>query len=487
MRHPGLLEGRRIMYVFDRVAVSLDGRQVFRDGQAQPIGARAFDILELLIRSAGKLVTKDEIMRLVWPTTFVVENNIQVHISALRKLFGDGWIRTVPGRGYQLRTPSQMTAPHAPSQELAAKAVAGVVTQRSWPLVGRDDDANTLYEMLQRGSLVTVSGPGGVGKTRLALSVARAWADSNHFQVCHVDFAGHSTQHSCLLAVLEILGGAAGSNAPTIADVVQTVGDRQIVLVFDNCERVLQAVASLCECIAASNGHAVILTTSREPLRAMGERVHSISPLTLPEENAGEAETLASGAISMFFEHARASGIRFPADPGTLNVIADICRRLGGLPLAIELAVARAALLGVQGLLRELEKSILWLSGGLRTAHPRQKTLRATVEWSYSLLSEPECAVLRRLAVFPRTFNLAGACDVISCADIGRDAALTSVLSLAKKSLLTLHTEGPVKSYSLLPVERAYAIERLMESGEWPCFRSRYVSSKDNAPANFAS
>lgn len=478
------------MYVFDRVSVSLEGRQVYRDGHSQLLGARAFDILELLIVAAGKLVTKDEIMRAVWPTTFVVENNIQVHISALRKLFGEGWIRTVPGRGYQLRMPSSAPAHRAPTHESAdadplanavtntiANTITNALTRRSWPLVGRDDDAAALFGLLRQGALVTVSGPGGVGKTRLALTVARAWADARKFELCHIDFAGHGTPYASLLPVLDQLGGAPRAETPTLTDVVQTLGERRIVLVFDNCERVLDGVASLCECIAAANGHAVILATSREPIRALGERVHSIAPLALPVQTAGEAQILASDAVKMFFAHARAAGIRFPADVETLNVIAEICRRLGGLPLAIELAVARAALLGVQRLAQELEKSVLWLSGGLRTAHPRQKTLRATVEWSYALLSEPECAVLRRLAVFPCSFDLAGACDVVSCPDIGRDAALTGVLSLAKKSLLTSHAEGSVKSYSLLPVVKAYAIERLTESGEWPRLRSRYLSS----------
>ncbi|MEX3691367.1 winged helix-turn-helix domain-containing protein [Paraburkholderia sp. BR14263] len=455
------------MYVFGRVSVSLGGRQVYLDGQPLALGARAFDILELLIRAEGAIVTKDEILRLVWPTTFVVENNIQVHISALRKLLGEGWIRTVLGRGYRLVRPSSQ--PSSASSTVEGAAVLKQDSdnrQRAWALAGREDQARRLYERLQHESLITVTGPGGVGKTRLALTVAKAWAEDNRAAFCHVDFADHIDRCSCYAERLPMLLQELRDGSAGIAEIASEIGDRRIVLVLDNCEREVGSVAALCECILAANRNAVLLATSREPLRAKGEYLHTVPPLSLPHEGADEAAILASGAVTMFFDRARATGTEFPQNPQTLAAIADVCRRLSGLPLALELAVARAALLGAQALAHELQGSALGLAGRSRTAHPRQRTLRASIEWSYLQLGAAERTVLHRLAAFEAPFDLASACKVAAVDGIQRDTALECVHGLAAKSLLTLHSEGANRLYSLFPIVRAYAAERLAESGK---------------------
>ncbi len=459
------------MYTFGRVTVSLECREVCVDGQPRYIGARAFEILELLVKAAGKLVSKDEIMEAVWPDTIVVENNIQVHISTLRKLFGGkhGWIRTESGRGYRLAPPVDAThAAHAGRLPDALEPVRGVRTgaaPRKCPLIGREPEAAELHALLEREAFVTLVGPGGVGKTHLALEVAAAWSAVRGIEMVRIDLAGWpggATLESAVLGALGLPGGPAAGQA----DVVRAIGGQRVMLVFDNAEQHVGELADLCEAIADENAGAILVVTSREPLRVAGERVYRVGPLPVPPAGATEGEIVACGAVRMFLARARAMGTDVPADAKTLDAIATVCRRLSGLPLALELGAARVALLGIQGLAADLDKSVLSLSGGLRTAHPRQQTLRATIEWSYRLLDDAERTVLCRLAVFPDAFPLDAACALAACDELGGARVLDCLVSLASKSLLVVHSVGLSKRYSLLEVVRAYALEKLAESGE---------------------
>lgn len=462
------------MYTFGRVTVSLECREVCVDGQPRYIGARAFEILELLVKAAGKLVSKDEIMEAVWPDTIVVENNIQVHISTLRKLFGGkhGWIRTESGRGYRLAPPVDAThathAAHAGRLPDALEPVRSVRTgaaPRKCPLIGREPEAAELHALLEREAFVTLVGPGGVGKTHLALEVAAAWSAVRGIEMVRIDLAGcpgGATLESAVLGALGLPGGPAAGQA----DVVRAIGGQRVMLVFDNAEQHVGELADLCEAIADENAGAILVVTSREPLRVAGERVYRVGPLPVPPAGATEGEIVACGAVRMFLARARAMGTDVPADAKTLDAIATVCRRLSGLPLALELGAARVALLGIQGLAADLDKSVLSLSGGLRTAHPRQQTLRATIEWSYRLLDDAERTVLCRLAVFPDAFPLDAACALAACDELGGARVLDCLVSLASKSLLVVHSVGLSKRYSLLEVVRAYALEKLAESGE---------------------
>ncbi|WGY73556.1 winged helix-turn-helix domain-containing protein [Burkholderia cepacia] len=456
------------MYTFGRVTVSLECREVCVDGQPRYIGARAFEILELLVKAAGRLVSKDEIMAAVWPNTIVVENNIQVHISSLRKLFGGkhGWIRTESGRGYRLAPPAD--AAHAGRLPDVFEPVRGMragAAPRKCPLIGREQEAAELHALLEREAFVTLVGPGGVGKSHLALEVAAAWSAVRGIEMVRIDLAGWPGGATLESAVLDALGLPGGPTAGQ-ADVVRTIGEQRVMLVFDNAEQHVGELADLCEAIADENAGAILVVTSREPLRVAGERVYRVGPLPVPPAGATDGEIVACGAVRMFLARARAMGTDMPSDVKTLDAIATVCRRLSGLPLALELGAARVALLGIQGLAADLDKSVLSLSGGLRTAHPRQQTLRATIEWSYRLLDDTERTVLCRLAVFPDAFPLDAACALAACDELGAARVLDCLVSLASKSLLVVHSVGLSKRYSLLGVVRAYALEKLAESGD---------------------
>lgn len=473
------------MYTFGRVTVSLECREVCVDGQPRYIGARAFEILELLVKAAGRLVSKDEIMQAVWPNTIVVENNIQVHVSTLRKLFGGkhGWIRTESGRGYRLAPPADLAyADRQPDRVESARGARAGSAPRKCPLIGREQEAAELHALLEREALVTLVGPGGVGKTHLALEVATAWSAVRGIEMVRIDLAGWqggATLESAVLDALDLpLGPAAGP-----ADVVRAIAAQRVMLVLDNAEQHVDELADLCEAIAEANAGTILVVTSREPLRVAGERVYRVGPLPVPPAGANDGEIVACGAVRMFLARARAMGTDIPADAKTLEAIATICRRLSGLPLALELGAARVALLGIQGLAADLDKSVLSLSGGLRTAHPRQQNLRATIEWSYRLLDDAERTVLCRLAVFPDAFRLDAACALAACDELGAARVLDCLVSLASKSLLVVHSVGLSKHYSLLEVVRAYALEKLAESGEAGRLHARCASFVGEARA----
>ncbi|WP_165848134.1 ATP-binding protein [Paraburkholderia lacunae] len=465
------------MHNFDRVSVSLECREVFADGQPQHIGARAFEILELLISAEGGLVTKDQIMRTVWPNTVVVENNIQVHVSTLRKLFGGkhGWIRTEAGRGYRFAPPAAGT--RVPVGDAVPAQPHALAAQRKWPLIGREHELAELRNLFEREVLVTLVGPGGVGKSHLALEAAAALACSRRVKLCHVDLASLTGRDTLMATLLRALRGSGDSCKGDMDDVVREIGARELVLVFDNSERCVDELAGFCEAIAASHAVVSMIVTSREPLRVAYERIYRVDPLAVPDTEASESDLEACSAVRMFIARVRAMGTDFPHDLKTLRMIASVCGRLNGLPLGLELAAARAASLGIKGLAADLDRSLLSLSGGLRTAHPRQRTLRASVEWSYELLGEAERTVLRRLAVFPFTFRLEAACALATCEQLGHDAVLDCVVSLASKSLLVVHAAELSKYYSLLDCVRTYAFEKLEEAGERTQVSDRYLSS----------
>jgi predicted ATPase len=357
-----------------------------------------------------------------------------------------------------------------------SNAHPGNLPRQLAPLIGRDKDRARLLALLKAHPLVTVTGPGGVGKTRIAVDVAAEQASAFAQGAWIIELAAIGDGASvpgAIASVLEIRLLPGQSNAESLASRLRTY---DVLLVIDNCEHVVEAAAQVVESILATAPNVRVLATSREPLGILGEHVMRLSPLTVP--HAGKlaaADVLDSGAVRLFVERARAADAHFVVDDRNALILAGICRRLDGIPLAIEMAAARAPLLGIERLARRLDERFRILTSGRRTALPRQQTLRATLDWSHSLLSESERTVLRRAAIFAGTFTLDAAAGVLRDETIDEIAVVDVLARLVARSLVVIDTNETDTRYRLLETTRDYAAERLDESGERAVLAGRHA------------
>ncbi|WP_158810753.1 winged helix-turn-helix domain-containing protein [Beijerinckia sp. L45] len=425
-----------------------------------PLGSRAFDLLELLLRAQGQLVTKDEILQSVWAGAVVGDNALHVQISAIRKALGDdqGFLKTVSGRGYRLIEPSQMAALTEPDPRPAPHPQAPKLPLRLTELIGRAGAIEDLLGLLKVHRLVTLTGHGGIGKSSLALAVAdRETALAGAIWL--VELSGLSDARLVPSMVTTALGFATGGGTIEPATVARAIGDRRLLLILDSCEHVIDAVARLADTILRVCPHAKLLMTSRDLLRVEGEVAYRVETLDtpLPEEAAGPSST-DYGAVRLFVQ--RVEALRAGWTPGEedLTAIGAICRALDGIPLAIELAAARAAALGLGEVQSNLKDRFAMLVDGRRTALPRHQTLRATMDWSYDLLTDSERWVLSHVAVFPDGFTQEAAACVL---DLDARRVAEDIASLVNKSLVLLDETRGEPRWRLLDTTRAYATETL--------------------------
>ncbi|SDI22562.1 Predicted ATPase [Paraburkholderia steynii] len=462
-----------------QLEISLDHREVRLDGQRVPIGSRAFDILALLIAADGELVSKDEIMRVVWPTTVVEKNNLQVHISALRRAFGDERerLRTVPGRGYRLVMHDDIDAcdgasvPSATQEDVSVGADAARPSRRPLParvpeLIGRQDALDGVSAALRAHQAVTLVGTGGIGKTRLAVEVAHAIQHAFTDGVVFVPLAAVSDAPSALDALAFAMGSRLSASRTALAQIAAEWRDREALVVLDNCEQVLEIVAAIAESLTGAGSRMRVLATSREALRVRDEIVYQVPPLSVPTPDDPGTDVLRTPAVRFFLARAQADGAHFALDEASIRLMGEVCRRLDGIPLALELAASRAALLGIGLLAEHLDDRFRILTGGRRTALPRHQTLKATLDWSYRLLSRDEQKLLRWLGMFVNGFTLDAACAMAEHAGLTRMEALDAVSGLVSRSLLTTDFEGSSYRYRLLESTRAYALQQLDDNGE---------------------
>ncbi|HTS52168.1 MAG TPA: winged helix-turn-helix domain-containing protein [Burkholderiales bacterium] len=459
---------------FGRFTVRRLRRELFADGQPIELGGRAFDVLMTLIGSIGSVLSKDELMSRVWPGRIVEENSLEAQISALRRALGPDrdLIRTVPGRGYQF------------TGEIRAAAGMVVATPRLPPtnlpepvseLIGRDAEMGEVADLAAAHRLITLTGAGGVGKTRLSLEVARRLLAKFADGVWVAELAPLSDPELVPVTVSTALGVTLASGAPSPERVASALGTKQVLLVLDNCEHVIEAAARVAEALLRADPSACVLATSREPLRLPGEFVYRVPSLDVPAEGIEDEEDLSrAGAVRLFVARARAAEPHFSPER-RLAAMAAICRQLDGIPLAIELAAARAAALGVDGLAARLDDRFKLLTGGHRTALARHQTLQATLDWSYELLPESERLVLHRLAIFAGAFPLEGATAVAAGAGISASDVVDSITNLVAKSLLTATLGGATVQYRLLETTRAYAFAKLIQSGEFEQLARRHA------------
>ncbi|MGZ9706049.1 ATP-binding protein [Pseudomonas sp. GNP013] len=452
-------------------------RRVLEAGRPLRLGRRAVDILLVLLEHAGDVVSKQALIARVWPTSVVEDGNLRVHMAALRKALGDGqagqrYIVTVAQRGYSFVAPlsiEPMTLPHdgpRPCHNLPLRRTR---------MIGRQALIDTLVQQLPRQRFITLTGAGGIGKTTVALRVAELLIGHYRDGIRLLDLAPLSAPSMILpnLATLLDLTPSADEPLPSIA---RSLHERQLLLVIDNCEHLLDDIALISETLLRQAPGLHILATSREALRAEGEQVQRLEPLACPPATGNRAQALGYPAMQLLIERAIAHQDSFTLSEAELPLAIEICRRLDGIPLAIELVAAQVERFGLPGLLVQLQDTFRLLTHGRRSALPRQQTLRATLDWSFDLLNGGEQSCLRRLAVFRGGFSLASAVAVIAGAQQVPADVLGSITQLVAKSLLNVEPGDDEVVYRLLDITRTYALEKLTLAAELDATHERHAA-----------
>jgi len=476
------LAGERALR-FGRFRLDPARKELLAEGDAVRLGGRALDLLIALVERAGKVVSHQELFARAWPLTVVEESSLRVHMSALRKALGQSsetrYIANVPGRGYSFVMPvAAAPAPGAATDDRAAESAAApelALPSRLTNVIGRDEVLDALTAKLRLQRLVTIVGPGGIGKTTVALALAERIAKRQATDAVFVDLA--SIGEPSLVAAA--LAAAIGVPLPTqhAWPVLQAaLAARDLLVVLDNCEHVIVAAAQLAERVLGAAPGVRILATSREPLDAESEALYRLEALALPrpEQQPTVVDALGFPALRLFVERATASADDFVLSPANVDAVLKVCRHLDGVPLAIELAAARVGSLGIHALAERLDDVFRLLKRGRRTALPRHQTLQALLDWSHDLLDDDERRVLRRLSAFRASFLLDSAAELAACDDISRGRAFDGVLALISKSLVEFEGGTPPR-YRLLFVTRHYAAEKLAAAGESQAIAARHA------------
>jgi predicted ATPase/DNA-binding winged helix-turn-helix (wHTH) protein len=474
-------------YEFAEYRLDSAQRVLTRHGAPVELGSRAMDVLLALVRRQGEVATKAAIMAEVWPGTIVEDNNLTTQIASVRRALGDSaggeggahrFIVTIPGRGYRFVAEVRHVQSSGPVPLAAAFDRPQDMERSNLPLqsssfIGRQRELAELRVRLRERALVTLVGAGGVGKTRTALKLAESLLDDFPDGVFLLELAPLTEDSRVAEALCRLLGVPATGDRPADEVAVAMLRRKTMLLVLDNCEHVLGGAAPLVAAILRQCPRMRILATSREALSVPGEAVFQMPTLDVPAPSAtltAEA-ALRSDAVRLFAERAADALGAYTLSDEDAQAVATICRRLDGVPLATELAAARLRMLKPAEIAARLENVFRLLTGGSRTALPRQQTLRATIDWSFSLLSATEQAVLRRLSVFADGCSADGATAVAGGEGIDPDEVFDIIGALVAKSLMVADRSGRATRYRMLETTRQYAAEKLAEAGETGRFR----------------
>jgi predicted ATPase/DNA-binding winged helix-turn-helix (wHTH) protein len=456
-------------------------RLVLEADQPLRLGRRAMDILLILLEHAGDVVSKQQLIARVWPKSVVEDINLRVHMAALRKALGDGqagqrYIVTVAQRGYSFVAPYSLKhVEQCPASGGHEQSGHNLPIRRT-RMIGRQVLVDSLVTQLPRQRFITLLGPGGIGKTTVALRVAEQLIGRYRDGIRLLDLAPVSdplmiAPHLATLLDLSL------HDAEPMNGLATFLRERQMLLVIDNCEHLIDAIALLSESILRGAPDVNILATSRESLRAEGEFVQRLESLDCPPPIAvlDRSQALSFSAVQLFVERAMASHDSFELTDDELPLAVEICRRLDGIPLAIELAAAQVNSLGLSGLLTQLQGSFRLLTQGCQTTLGRHQTLRTTLDWSFELLSTCEQICLRRLGVFRGGFTLESAAAVIVGEHIEPREVFGSITQLVAKSLLNVEVGDEQVFYRLLDTTRSYALEKLDQANDLPDTLERHA------------
>jgi predicted ATPase/DNA-binding winged helix-turn-helix (wHTH) protein len=451
-------------------------RRLTKQGEPVKLGGRALNILHVLLENEGEVVGHKELMARVWQGVFVEEVSLRVHMAALRKALDTGesgprYLTNVPGRGYCFaakasRTSLENVAPLAPLYLLPAALSR---------IVGREEDVREICKKIAAERLVTVAGPGGIGKTTVALAVGHALLEIFGGAVCFVDLS-RVVDPNLLARTVTAAFGLPVNSPSLIPSLVSHFRARRTLLILDNCEHLALEAAVFAEQLLAEAVNLHILATSREILRAADECVHRLASLESPPGNArlSAGQIAAFPSVKLFVDRLTSSGAAITLDDSNAAIIGGICHKLGGIALAIELAAGSVGTLGLKETASHLDSQIALRWPGRRTAPPRHQTMSATLDWSYNLLSGSEKKVLRRLAVFAGGFAFSDVRGIVADAELSGEDVNEAIAGLLAKSLAT-GGERSSGGYRLLETTRAYAALKLREAGEESTFHRKYT------------
>ncbi|NEI74108.1 transcriptional regulator [Rhizobium lusitanum] len=464
---------------FGPFTLQLSGRRLLRDGLPLYLGARAFDLLWLLASRPNEVVHKRELLSAVWPEVAVDDGSLRFQITNLRKLLGEQaggpkYISTVVGRGYCF------VAETSRGRGKIGTGTVAVHPQRNLPnrathIFGRSADNNAIASLLRNERLVTIVGTGGVGKTTVAVSIAHDLPEPLNEAIHFIDLGATSEPSLVVPTVLSTLGVSVQSKDPTSALIAYLANSGQTLLLLDTCEHVIEAVAAMASRILAAAPSTRMLATSREQLQIDGERVYKLQPLACAPVQHFDLNAVQSfPATQLFLQRAAASGTPLHLDESDAEVLANLCRKLDGLPLALELAAARVGSYGLHKTADLLDKHLMLSWPGQRTAPQRQKSLQAALDWSYGLLSDFERRLLHQLALFAGHFSMEAVLDVATPLS-DEITVLAAIDSLVAKSMVVAWSAGTGMRYRLLDTTRAHALNFHIDQGELNAMAKRHA------------
>jgi predicted ATPase/DNA-binding winged helix-turn-helix (wHTH) protein len=455
-------------------------RVLRREGVVLPLGSRALDLLIYLAERPGEVIAKRELIDHVWSDVTVEEGSLRVHVAAIRKALGDGqfgnrYIANIKGRGYSF-VGTVVPLASGTERRNAKFRHQGRLAGRPIMMIGREAAVSEVSGKLRKERFVTLFGPGGIGKTTIALAIGRAAAEEFGEEVHFIDLEDLTDPRHVAGAVATSMGLALKSKDPGM-ELVDLVRSRRLLIILDGCEHVIEAVASLAEQLYRQTEEIHVLTTSRELLKVEGEHCCQVLPLDFPPDGSEQTANavLRYPAVQLFVRRVAARAGSFALTDEEAPLVAEMCRKLDGLPLAIELAAGQVAALGVKNMVARLVSRPELLKLSHRTAVPRHRTLKATLDWSYDLLSDAERIVFRRIAPFVGHFTLEGARYVTGEQSAVDAEIFDTIAGLVEKSLITTRLDDGQQRYRLLDTTRAYALGKLEEHDELDVISGRHA------------
>jgi predicted ATPase/DNA-binding winged helix-turn-helix (wHTH) protein len=452
-----------------------------RDGTPIALGARAVAVLNTLVEHANEFVPKARILDAAWPNLVVEESNLAVQIGSIRRALskagGERWIETLARRGYRFVGPVTKVARDR-SRDAGSRAQRSTLPEALTSFIGRERELAEIKRLLPGKRFLTLVGTGGVGKTRLALQFAAEVMDAYRDGVWLVELAPVADPVLVPQTVAAALGLKEQPGKSLTQTLIEYLASKQVLLLMDNAEHLLAACAQLADEVLRQCPHLVLLATSREGLGIAGEVTYRVPSLSIPDPKQDTTPEQLSHyeSVRLFVERVQLHLPQFTVTRQNAPALASVCYRLDGIPLALELAAARARSMSVEEVNRGLDQRFRLLTSRSRTGLPRHQTLRSLIDWSYDLLHEAEKALLRRLSVFAGGWTLEAAEAVCAGDGVDEEGVLDILTSLVDKSLVGNEERNGATRYRLLETVRQYAREQLRESDDEARWQSRHLA-----------